>query len=54
MRAVKEPPAYRASRVTGYRGATSRSGPVRGPFALLAIACTILVAAVILLSGILG
>jgi hypothetical protein len=49
MRAVKEPRVYRATRAT-----TSASGPVRRPFALLAIMCAILVAAAILLSAALG
>jgi len=55
MRAVKEPPAYRYSRSAGYTGGTNRiNGPIRRTFAVLAIGCAVLVAALIVLLALLG
>lgn len=54
MRAVKEPPAYRYARPERYLGGTRRDGPVRRGFAVRAIACAVLVVAIILAVGLLA
>jgi len=55
MRALKEPPAYRYTRSTGYAGGPNRlNGPVRRSFAVLAIGCAVLVAALIVSLALLG